>query len=168
MFDPKDGKFLAKYGAYGEKDGQFSYPSSIAYDPQRDWFAVADSSNSRVQIVRIPDSGADPLGAVRRQLAGPIRACLVPLALLLLSPSSSTSSSARGEDEGREGTISLQLRRGCGTHRLMKPNQPIGERQPVFAAELLSFLRTVYIVQLVLVQLKRFAQEIHLGKEVLQ
>lgn len=86
VFDPKDGKFIAKYGAYGPQDGQFIYPSSISYDAQRDWFAVADSGNSRVQIVRIPDSGAqvDPAAGIRRALSGPLRACLVPLLLLLI------------------------------------------------------------------------------------
>lgn len=86
VFDPTDGRFIAKYGAYGPQDGQFIYPSSIDYDSQRDWFAVADAGNSRVQIVRIPDSGAqvDVVAAARRTLSGPLRACLVPLLLLLL------------------------------------------------------------------------------------
>jgi len=86
VFDPDNGEFLAKYGDYGNQDGLFVYPSSISYDPQRDWFAVADAGNSRVQIVRIPDSSAefDAAAVARRTLAGPLRACLFPLALLLL------------------------------------------------------------------------------------
>jgi hypothetical protein len=86
VFDPKDGKFIAKYGEYGPQDGQLIYPSSIDYDSQRDWFAVADSGNSRVQIVRIPDSSSQggPAAGIRRALSGPLRACLVPLLLLLV------------------------------------------------------------------------------------
>lgn len=86
VFSAENGEFLAKYGEYGAKDGQFIYPSSIAYDAQRDWFAVADAGNGRVQIVRIPDSSSsvDPLAAIRRTLSGPLRACLVPLLLLLI------------------------------------------------------------------------------------
>jgi len=85
VFDPKNGDLIAKYGEYGADDGQLAYPTSIAYDAERDWFAVADSGNARVQIVRIPDSGADALAAARRSLAGPLRACLVPLVLLLIA-----------------------------------------------------------------------------------
>ena len=57
IFSAEDGEFIAKYGAYGRDDGQFIFPSSIDYDPDRDWFAVADNGNSRVQIIRIPGSG---------------------------------------------------------------------------------------------------------------
>lgn len=86
VFDPATGDVIAKYGEYGEDDGQLAYPSSIAYDSERDWFAVADSGNGRVQIVRIPGSGApDALAAARRSLAGPLRACLFPLILLLIA-----------------------------------------------------------------------------------
>jgi len=86
VFDPADGKFIAKYGAYGAEDGKLAYPTSISYDSQRDWFAVADSANQRVQILRIPDSGnTDVLTSARRALSGPIRACLVPLVLLLVA-----------------------------------------------------------------------------------
>lgn len=82
VLDAANGDFIAKYGADGAKDGQFMYPTAIDYDAVRDWFVVADSGNRRVQIVRIPDSssGADVVtGAVRRVLAGPLRACLFPL-----------------------------------------------------------------------------------------
>jgi len=85
VLDPKDGNLIAKYGRFGSKDGQFMYPSGVAYDPQRDWFVVADSMNNRLQIVRLPDSGASPLAAAARSLTGPIRACLVPLVLLLIA-----------------------------------------------------------------------------------
>ncbi len=85
VFNAEDGAFIEKYGEYGALDGQFVYPSSIAYDAQRDWFAVADAGNSRVQIVRIPGSAApSAASAIRRSLTGPLRACLAPLALLLI------------------------------------------------------------------------------------
>lgn len=85
VFDPTDGEFIAKYGASGSEDGAFRYPSGIDYDPARDWFAVADTGNHRVQIVRIPGSGKQAaLTGVRRALAGPLRACLAPLVLLLV------------------------------------------------------------------------------------
>ena len=52
----RDGSLNAKYGAPGNVDGQFIYPSSVAYDSSRDWFAIADKGNQRVQIVRLPGS----------------------------------------------------------------------------------------------------------------
>lgn len=86
VFDAENGDFIAKYGEYGALDGQFVYPSSIDYDPARNWFAVADSGNSRVQLIRIPGSGGalEPVAALRRSLSGPLRACIAPLALLLV------------------------------------------------------------------------------------
>ena len=57
--DPK--KRLAYYGDYGQQDGFFANPTGIAYDKSRDWFAVADTSNNRIQIFRIPDSGGSLL-----------------------------------------------------------------------------------------------------------
>ena len=85
VFDPEDGEFLAKYGAFGSQDGQFRYPTSISYDPARDWFVVADTGNARVQIIRIPDSAPFNLAAAaRRSLSGPLRACCAPLAILLI------------------------------------------------------------------------------------
>jgi hypothetical protein len=87
VFDAKTGKFVAKYGDYGAEDGQFFYPVSVGYDRDRDWFTVADALNRRVEIVRIPGSSGD-LGVtatVRRNLSGPLRACLFPFLLLLLA-----------------------------------------------------------------------------------
>lgn len=83
--DPASGKFLAKYGEFGQQDGKFSYPSGVDYDPARDWFAVADTQNNRVQIIRIPGSGATQFSALARSLSGPLRACFFPLLLLLLA-----------------------------------------------------------------------------------
>lgn len=85
VLDAKDGKLIAKYGAPGTLDGQFVYPSSVAYDPLHDWFAVADTQNARVQIVRLPDSGGTTVAGARAALSGPWRACIVPLLLLLLA-----------------------------------------------------------------------------------
>ncbi|MGE5531918.1 MAG: NHL repeat-containing protein [Bacteroidota bacterium] len=86
LFDAKDGKFLAKYGADGAKDGQFQFPANVAYDPAHDWFAVADTGNHRVQLVRLPGSSGslNPVATVRRSLTGPLRICLAPLALLVV------------------------------------------------------------------------------------
>lgn len=87
VFNPKDGKFIAKYGDYGADDGQFFYPVSIGYDKSRDWFTIADAMNKRVQIVRIPGSASGATGLAslaNRAFSGPLRACLIPLLLLLL------------------------------------------------------------------------------------
>ena len=83
--DTKDGKLIAKYGTPGTVDGQFVYPSGVAYDSAHDWFAVTDTQNARVQIIRLPDSGGSTLATANRLLSGPLRACLFPLALLLLA-----------------------------------------------------------------------------------
>ena len=84
-FNTEDGSLAGKWGAFGTEEGKFNYPSAIAYDPVRDWFAVADTGNDRVQIIRIPGSGGGAGGALARALAGPLRACLIPLILLLLA-----------------------------------------------------------------------------------
>lgn len=83
VLDPKTGKKLAQYGAYGSQDGFFGYPTGIAYDEDRDWFVVADTSNNRLQITRIPGSGGSPVAALRRSLVGPTWICCIPLFLLL-------------------------------------------------------------------------------------
>lgn len=46
------GKKLAELGAFGSKEGEFNYPSDIAYLGNR-LFAITDTYNNRVQIVRI-------------------------------------------------------------------------------------------------------------------
>lgn len=85
VLDPKDGSFIASYGAMGSADGMFTYPNGVDYDAQRDWFAVADSANSRVQIVQLPNSGGDAAASVWRGLSGPLRALLLPLIVLLVA-----------------------------------------------------------------------------------
>lgn len=53
----KDGKKLAELGEIGNKDGQFYFPSDIAYMGENT-FALTDTNNDRVQIVRISNSAA--------------------------------------------------------------------------------------------------------------
>ena len=83
--DPATGKVLASYGEFGREDGQFFYPTSIAYDARRDWFAVADTQNNRVQIVRIPGSGAIDSSALWRAASSPYRYLVAPALVLLLA-----------------------------------------------------------------------------------
>lgn len=84
VMDPDKQEIVARYGDQGETDGLFNYPTGIAYDPDRDWFAIADTANARVQIVRIPGSGGSPLAAVRR-VSVPWAVCAAPLVLLLVA-----------------------------------------------------------------------------------
>lgn len=86
VFDTDSGDVLAKYGTYGVDEGTFLYPSGLAYDPVRDWFAVGDVGNNRVQIVRIPGSSDSTLiPAARRALTGSLRALFLPLILLVIA-----------------------------------------------------------------------------------
>lgn len=86
VFNSEDGSFVGKFGNVGAEDGKFFYPTSVSYDPQRDWFTVADSLNNRAQVVRIPGSsaGGDIAAAANRAITGPARACAIPLALIIL------------------------------------------------------------------------------------
>ncbi|GAV30851.1 hypothetical protein emb_1d0124 [Coriobacteriaceae bacterium EMTCatB1] len=83
--DTSNGHVLERWGEFGERDGFFGYPTSIDYDPARDWYVVADTANNRVQIVRLPGSGGGVAAAVRRAWGGPMWACYGPLILLLLA-----------------------------------------------------------------------------------
>lgn len=86
VLDPaRAGEVVGRYGDYGTKDGHFAYPTGIAYDPGRDWFAVADTENNRAQVVRIQGSGGGLPGAARRFFVGPFRLCAIPLILLLIA-----------------------------------------------------------------------------------
>ena len=84
VVDPKTGKVQATHGEYGAYDGQFYYPTSIDYDAGRDWFAVADTNNNRVQIVRIPGSGASAVSGLWRALSSPFVYLAVPILLLVV------------------------------------------------------------------------------------
>jgi sugar lactone lactonase YvrE len=83
--DTKTGHVTQRYGEYGEQDGKLGYPTSIAYDPVRDWFAVADTANNRVQIFRLTGSGGNPLSGIARATVGPVWVCSIPLILLLIA-----------------------------------------------------------------------------------
>ncbi len=85
VVDPETGKVDATYGAFGREDGQFFYPTSIDYDPVRDWFAIADTNNNRVQIVRIPASGGGLAESVWRLASSPYRYLAIPAALALIA-----------------------------------------------------------------------------------
>lgn len=87
VFDPDNGDVLGKYGTYGSEEGTFLYPSGLAYDEERDWFAIADLGNNRVQIVQVPGSSTSSnlLPGVRRALAGSLRALFLPLILLVIA-----------------------------------------------------------------------------------
>jgi DNA-binding beta-propeller fold protein YncE len=81
--DAASGEILESYGQQGAADGEFIYPSSIAYDAARDWFVVADTANNRVQIVRIAGSGGGVGQTAARALSSPFRVCAVPLVVLV-------------------------------------------------------------------------------------
>lgn len=84
-FDPEDGSVLGKWGTFGREDGKFMYPADIDYDAAMDYYVVSDSGNQRAQIIRLPGSGGGLAATARRLLAGPLRACLIPLLFLLLA-----------------------------------------------------------------------------------
>lgn len=81
--DPETGAIIGQWGGDGQKDGEFMYPSGIAYDPARDWFVIADTANNRVQIVRIDGTGGGLRQTVGRTLSSPYRVCAIPLVALL-------------------------------------------------------------------------------------
>lgn len=84
VVDPKNGDRLETHGEFGRNDGQFFYPTSVAYDGLRDWFAVADTENNRVQVVRIPGSSVQPVqSSAWRLVSGPYR-YLIPSALVMI------------------------------------------------------------------------------------
>ncbi len=79
--DPK--KRQAFYGDYGQQDGFFANPTGISYDRARDWFAVADTSNNRIQILRIPDSGGSLLAPAIGAFRLPMCLFCIPWLILL-------------------------------------------------------------------------------------
>jgi len=83
VLDPESGEILATHGDFGQQEGAFIHPTSIEYDPQRDWFAVADTDNNRVQIVRLPGSGADLISGAWR-LADSTARWVAPTMLALI------------------------------------------------------------------------------------
>lgn len=86
MLDPANGHIVARYGEFGAQDGQFAYPTGISYDPARDHFAVADTANNRVQIIRLPGTGGNAVGVALTGIGdSPWWICLFPLILLLIA-----------------------------------------------------------------------------------
>jgi DNA-binding beta-propeller fold protein YncE len=82
--DGKPGR-QAVFGDFGQADGLFAYPTGIAYDNSRDWFAVADTANNRVQILRLPESGGSPAAELVGAFRLPMLVFFFPLILLLLA-----------------------------------------------------------------------------------
>jgi DNA-binding beta-propeller fold protein YncE len=75
----------AYYGDYGQADGMFAYPTGISYDKTRDWFAVADTSNNRVQIIRLPNTGGSITAPIVGGFRWPMLVCCIPWILLLIA-----------------------------------------------------------------------------------
>ena len=84
VVDAESGVVLGTYGEYGRLDGDLYFPTSVAYDYERDWFVVADTQNNRAQIVRIPGSAGAVLAPVRRLVDDPSRYYVLPLAMFVL------------------------------------------------------------------------------------
>lgn len=76
----KDGDDLGEYGEQGAGEGQFNYPSDIAY-LSGNTFAVADKWNDRVQIVRL--NAESDGGIISRAEGFPVATVGVLLAILL-------------------------------------------------------------------------------------
>lgn len=83
ILDPETGEVVSTHGDFGTTEGTFLHPTSVDYDPERDWFAVADTDNNRVQIVRLPDSGDTPVSGVRRIVDSTARWVLPTMVLLV-------------------------------------------------------------------------------------
>ncbi|MDR1776051.1 MAG: NHL repeat-containing protein [Actinomycetes bacterium] len=83
-FSPDDGSFIAKYGTFGEEDGQLAYSSDIDYCPENDYFVLTDTGNARAQIIKLPDSGGGTIANLRAGLDGPLSSCCIPIILLIL------------------------------------------------------------------------------------
>ncbi|MEN6430567.1 MAG: NHL repeat-containing protein [Coriobacteriales bacterium] len=107
--DNATGKILGKWGTPGEKDGQFMYPTGLAYDAARDWFAVADTANNRVQIVRVEGTGGGVGQAVTRAMSSPFRVCAIPLVALLVGIAIILVTRKREEDRDEAGRGSGSL-----------------------------------------------------------
>jgi hypothetical protein len=75
----------AFYGEQGAADGFFNYPTGIDYDKTRDWFAIADTANNRVQIVRLPDTGGSIVAPIVGGFRWPMCVFCIPFILLLIA-----------------------------------------------------------------------------------
>ncbi len=83
ILDPDTGQVVSTHGDFGTTEGTFLHPTSVDYDPHRDWFAVADTDNNRVQIVRLPGSGDTAASGVRRIADSTARWVLPTMVLLV-------------------------------------------------------------------------------------
>jgi len=98
---PDSGELVESWGDFGSADGLFAYPTGIDYDPDRDYFVVADTANNRLQIVELPGSGGSALAGVRRTLSGPVWLCAIPLVLLVIAAALQLSERKRRRQEGQ-------------------------------------------------------------------
>jgi ABC-type Fe3+ transport system permease subunit/DNA-binding beta-propeller fold protein YncE len=65
VFDPRDGKFLYQFGAFGSGDGQFSRPQSMVIDG--DHLYVTDACNHRICVFKTDGSFVRNLGSAGSQ-----------------------------------------------------------------------------------------------------
>lgn len=100
--DGKQGRH-AFYGEYGVADGFFAYPTGIDYDATRDWFAVADTYNNRVQILRIPGSGGSALAPIIGAFRLPMCIFCIPFILLIIVAVIAAMRRRRQRDETARG-----------------------------------------------------------------
>jgi len=84
VFHADTGEFIKKVGAHGTEDGRFFYASDIDYNPTMDMFVSAEANLGRVQLFAIDGSAGDPLSQLRRQLDDFLRACCIPLLIILI------------------------------------------------------------------------------------
>lgn len=94
VLDPRTGKTAYTWkGLEGDANGLFRFPTNIAY-MGGDRFAVADTYNDRVQIVRLLPPGQNNIVARDPWLLWLLVLLLIPLALLLRRPRAHLTSSA--------------------------------------------------------------------------
>lgn len=84
VFDSETGDFIAKYGEFGQLDGEFMYPSDISYDDRTDSFVVADTGMKRAQVIKLPDSGGNLGTDLMSLLRGPLLLCFIPILILII------------------------------------------------------------------------------------
>ncbi|MBI5232029.1 MAG: hypothetical protein HY876_07695 [Coriobacteriales bacterium] len=77
-----DGRQLGVFGSWGRQDGQFYYPTGITQIAE-ETFAIADTFNDRVQIVKIPSPRPPLASRARGALPWLIPLLLLAAALLL-------------------------------------------------------------------------------------
>jgi sugar lactone lactonase YvrE len=83
-YDSEDGSFINEWGAGGSSNGLLQFPADISYSEATDTFVVADTGNRRLQIIRLPGSGATVESTVVRTATGPLRVCLIPGMIVVL------------------------------------------------------------------------------------